>query len=84
MGYTTKEVIGKPTTILIPLERHDEEPKILARVGRGERIGHHDTVRRRKDGSLVEILVTVSPLRAADGKIIGASKIARDVNGRDS
>jgi PAS domain S-box-containing protein len=82
LGYTTKEVIGKPTTILIPLERHDEEPKILARVGRGERIGHYDTVRRRKDGSLVEISLTVSPLRAAHGKIIGASKIARDVTER--
>ena len=65
-----------------PLERHDEEPEILARVRRGERIGHYETVRRRKDGSLVEISLTVSPIRTSDGKIIGASKIARDITDR--
>jgi PAS domain S-box-containing protein len=81
-GYAAEEIVGKPVTILIPPERHDEEPKILARVGRGERIDHYETVRRRKDGSLVEISLSVSPVRASDGKIIGASKIARDITER--
>ena len=81
-GYTAEEIIGKPVTTLIPIERHDEEPKILARVRRGERIGHYETVRRRKDGSLVEISLSVSPIRTSDGKIIGASKIARDITDR--
>jgi PAS domain S-box-containing protein len=81
-GYAAEEIVGKPVTILIPPERHDEEPKILARVGRGERIDHYETVRRRKDGSLVEISLSVSPVRAFDGKIIGASKIARDITER--
>jgi PAS domain S-box-containing protein len=78
-GYTAEEIIGKPVTTLIPIERHDEEPDILARVRRGERIAHYETVRRRKDGGLIEILLSVSPIRASDGKIIGASKIAHDV-----
>ena len=80
-GYTAEEIVGKPITILIPTERHDEEPEILARVRRGEH-SHYDTVRRRKDGSLVEISLTVSPIRQSDGKIIGASKIARDITER--
>jgi PAS domain S-box-containing protein len=78
-GYTAEEIIGKPVTTLIPIDRHDEEPKILGRVRRGERIAHYETVRRRKDGSLIEILLSVSPIRASDGKVIGASKIAHDV-----
>ena len=78
-GYTAEEIIGKPVTTLIPIERHDEEPDILARVRRGERIAHYETVRRRKDGGLIEILLSVSPIRASDGKIIGASKIAHDI-----
>jgi hypothetical protein len=75
-------VIGKPITILIPIERHDEEPTILARIRRGERIEHYETIRRRKDGSLVDISLTVSPVKDANGTIIGASKIARDITGR--
>ena len=81
-GYTADEVIGKSVTILIPLERHDEEPRILGRIRRGERVDHYETIRRRKDGSLVEISLTVSPVKRADGTIIGASKIARDITER--
>lgn len=78
-GYTPDEIVGKPVTILIPADRHDEEPAILARIRRGERIEHYETIRRRKDGSLVEISLTVSPIKSLDGRIVGASKIARDI-----
>ena len=81
-GYRAEEVIGKPITILIPADRIDEEPEIIARVRRGERVDNYDTVRRRKDGSLVDISLTVSPLKDADGRIVGASKIARDITER--
>jgi PAS domain S-box-containing protein len=81
-GYTAQEVIGKPVTILIPRDRLDEEPAILKRLRRGERIDHYDTVRRRKDGSLIDISLTVSPIKDADGRVIGGSKIARDVTER--
>jgi PAS domain S-box-containing protein len=81
-GYSTEEVIGKPITILIPPDRADEERTILDRLRRGERIDHFETVRRRKDGSLVDIFLTVSPVRDAGGKVIGASKIARDITER--
>jgi PAS domain S-box-containing protein len=81
-GYSSEEVIGKPITILIPADRIDEEPEIIERVRRGERVDHYDTVRRRKDGSLIDISLTVSPLKDADGRIVGASKIARDITER--
>jgi PAS domain S-box-containing protein len=81
-GYAAAEVIGKSVTILIPSGRADEEPYILERVRRGEKIDHYETVRRRKDGSEVEISLTVSPVRDMSGKVIGASKIARDITGR--
>jgi PAS domain S-box-containing protein len=81
-GYLAEEVIGKPVTILIPHDRDDEEPAILARLRRGERIDHYETVRRRKDGRLIDISLTVSPVMNGDGKIIGASKIARDITAR--
>jgi two-component system CheB/CheR fusion protein len=81
-GYAADEIIGKPVTILIPPERHDEEPRILSRIVRGERVDPYETIRRRKDGSLVEISLTVSPVKDADGRIIGASKIARDISDR--
>ena len=81
-GYTAEEVIGKPVTILIPEDRMNEEPEILDRIRRGERVDHYDTVRRRKDGSLINISLTISPLKNADGRIIGASKIARDITER--
>ncbi len=78
-GYTAEEAVGKPVTILIPLDRHDEEPGILARLRRGERIDHYETVRQRKDGTLLDISLTVSPMRDSTGRIIGASKIARNI-----
>ena len=81
-GYTADEVIGKPVTILMPADRLDEEPGILARIRRGERIDHYETVRQRKDGSLIDISLTVSPMRGNDGRVIGASKIARDITER--
>ena len=81
-GYTSDETIGKPITILIPADRADEEPAILERVRRGERIDHFETVRRRKDGSLVDISLTISPIIDERGAIIGASKIARDITQR--
>jgi PAS domain S-box-containing protein len=78
-GYTAQEAIGRPITMIIPLERHDEERQILTRIRRGERIDHFETVRERKDGSLVTISLTVSPVKNAEGRIVGASKIARDI-----
>jgi len=76
-GYPAKEVVGKSITILIPPDRLNEEVEILDRIRRGEHVNHFETVRQRKDGSLVEILLTISPLIDDSGKIIGASKIAR-------
>jgi PAS domain S-box-containing protein len=81
-GYRAEEVIGKPVTILIPSDRQHEEPEILARIRRGERVHHYETVRRRKDGTLVDISLTVSPVKDDQGRIIGASKIARDITDR--
>ncbi len=81
-GYKAEEVIGRPVTILMPPERVDEEPAILARIRRGERVDHFETVRRRKDGSLFDISLTISPVRDGQGRIIGASKIARDITER--
>jgi PAS domain S-box-containing protein len=79
-GYSAEETIGKPVTILIPPERHGEEATILERLRRGERIDHYETVRVRKDGSRVDISLTISPIRDAQGHIVGASKIARDIS----
>jgi PAS domain S-box-containing protein len=81
-GYTAEEVIGKSIAILIPPDRHDEEPAILERIRRGEHIDNYETVRQCKDGSLIDISLTVSPVRNAQGKIIGTSKIARDITER--
>ena len=81
-GYTAEEVIGKPITLLIPMDRLDEESDILSRIRRGERIDHYETVRRRKDGSLVEISLTVSPVKNDEGTVVGAAKIARDITER--
>jgi PAS domain S-box-containing protein len=81
-GYTAEEVIGKSVRLLIPPDRMHEELEILARIRRGERVDPYDTVRRRKDGSQIDISLTVSPLKDADGRIIGASKIARDITDR--
>jgi PAS domain S-box-containing protein len=81
-GYTADEVIGRPVTILIPADRLSEEPAILARIRRGERVDHFETVRRRKDGSDIDISLTISPVRDEHRRIIGASKIARDITDR--
>jgi PAS domain S-box-containing protein len=81
-GYTAEEVIGQPITIIIPPELHEEERRILERVSRGERIDHFDTTRLAKDGRLISISLTVSPVRDSRGVIIGASKVARDISER--
>jgi PAS domain S-box-containing protein len=81
-GYAAEEVIGQPVAILIPSDRPNEEADVLQRIRRGERIDHFETVRRRKDGSLVEISLTVSPIRDTIGRVVGASKIARDITER--
>lgn len=79
-GYTAKEAIGQTVAaLLIPADRQDEEPNILARLRIGERVDHFETVRRRKDGSLLDISLTISPVKDLGGKIIGISKIARDI-----
>jgi PAS domain S-box-containing protein len=82
-GYTAEEAIGQPVTMLIPEERIDEEPGILSRIRRGEAVDHYETIRKRKDGSLINISLNVSPVRDTHGVIIGASKIARDVTERN-
>jgi PAS domain S-box-containing protein len=79
-GFSSEEAVGQPVTLIIPLDRRDEEPTILEKIHRGERIEHFETVRQRKDGSLVDISLTISPIRDSRGKIVGASKIARDIS----
>jgi PAS domain S-box-containing protein len=81
-GYTRDEAIGQPVTMLIPADRQAEEVTILNLVKSGAPIEHYETVRRRKDGSLIDISLTVSPIRLPSGAIIGASKIARDISER--
>src|SRR5256885_15549110 len=76
-GYTAPEIVGRSVLTLIPRERHHEEDEILGRLRRGERIEHFETVRRAKDGTLLDISLTLSPVKDHTGRIIGASKIAR-------
>src|SRR5207248_2905294 len=78
-GYAAEEIIGRSVTVLIPPDRMEEEPRIIARLRAGERVDHFETIRRRKDGTLLDISLTISPVRDAKGNIIGASKIARDI-----
>jgi PAS domain S-box-containing protein len=78
-GYTADEMIGKSIITVIPPEMHDEEPVILSRIGRGERIDRFETIRQRKDGTQFHVSLTISPVRDRDGRIVGASKIARDI-----
>src|SRR6185436_3392530 len=78
-GYTAEEVVGKSVTILIPPDHIDEEPAILARLRSGQRIEHYETIRRTKDGRLIDISLTVSPIKGPNGQVVGASKIARDI-----
>jgi two-component system CheB/CheR fusion protein len=81
-GYTPQEIIGQSVTVLIPRDRADEEPGILERVRRGEHIEHFESVRRRKDGKLRDVSLTISPILDSQGRIVGASKIARDITER--
>src|ERR1043165_314126 len=81
-GYTSAEAVGQSITILIPPDRLAEEDMVLGHIRRGERIEHFDTIRRRKDGTLVPISLTVSPIRDAAGVVVGASKIARNISER--
>ncbi len=81
-GYLAEEVIGKPITILIPTERRHEENIILDRIRRGDRVDHFETVRRCKDGNLIDVSLTISPVKDANGTVVGASKIARDITER--
>src|ERR1041384_926916 len=81
-GYSAEEMIGQPVSILVPPESTDDMEDILARVKFGQRVEHYETVRRRKDGSLIDISLTVSPIFDSEGSLIGASSIARDITER--
>ncbi len=81
-GYTAEEAIGQPITLLIPRNRIDEEPEILERIRQGEHVDHYESIRRRKDGSLLQVSLSISPIFDKDGRVIAASKIARDITGR--
>jgi PAS domain S-box-containing protein len=78
-GYSAEEMLGQPVSRIIPVERSEEEAQILARLRRGERVDYYETVRRHKDGRMVDVSLTMSPIRDGGGCIIGASKIARDI-----
>ena len=79
LGYTAEEAVGRSIMLIIPADRRQEEATILNKLRRGERIDHFETVRRRKDGSLLDISLTISPIRDSTGRVIGASKVARDI-----
>ena len=81
-GYTAEEMIGQSITRLIPPGHDNEEPEIIARLRKGDRIEHYETQRKKKDGTIIDISLTVSPIFDMDGNIIGASKIARDISDR--
>ena len=81
-GYSAQEAIGKPMAMLIPSDRSEEEPMILARIARGEMTDHFETVRLRKDGRAIDVSVTISPIRDGQGRVTGASKIIRDITDR--
>ena len=81
-GYQSEEIIGKPVSILMSPDLWSEEAKILERIRRGEHLEHYETVRQRKDGSKVDVSLTISPIKDANGKVIGASKIVRDITGQ--
>src|SRR5215469_12382653 len=78
-GYSAEEMMGKPIAMIAVPERLDEMPRILERIRQGERIDHYETVRRAKDGRLVDISLTVSPIHDQEGRVVGASKVARDI-----
>lgn len=79
-GYTAEEMIGKSITVLFPPDRLEEEAKILERLHRGERVDHFETIRMRKDGTPIAVSVTISPIHDKTGRIVGASKVARDIS----
>jgi len=81
-GYSSSEILGRPVLMLLPPERANEEHDILARISRGERVDHFETVRVRKNGETINVSVTISPIRDSKGVIVGASKIARDITER--
>src|SRR6202171_6494132 len=81
-GYTREEAVGPHITLIIPEDRRDEEAKIVGRLRRGERVDHFETVRRRKDGTLIDLSLTISPVKDAAGRVVGASKVARDITER--
>src|SRR5262245_56700608 len=81
-GYSAEEMVGKSIRIIIPDDRQSEEDQVLASIRRGERVDHFETVRRRKDGTQIQISLTVSPVLDAEGRVVGASKIARDISDR--
>jgi PAS domain S-box-containing protein len=82
-GYPASEMVGQSIRRLIPLDRQQEEDHVLSRIRRGERVEHYETIRQRKDGGLLPVSLTVSPIRSQDGTVVGASKIARDVSDRE-
>jgi PAS domain S-box-containing protein len=81
-GYRAGEIVGQPVALLVPPELHREEAEIMAQIRRGQQVTIRETRRRRKDGTILDVEVTISPLRASDGRLIGASSIARDVTAR--
>lgn len=81
-GYSAQEMIGKPISILMPADRINEEPSILERISGGEHVEHYETKRQRKDGTIIDVSLTISPIRDASGRVVGASKIARDITDR--
>ena len=83
-GYSASEVLGQPVRILIPPEQHDELPEILEKLKRDERVQHYETIRVRKDGRRINVSISISPVKDSEGKIVGASAIARDVTQRKS
>src|SRR5258708_23770835 len=82
LGYTADEAIGKNIKLIIPPDRWAEEDEVLARIRRGERVEHFETVRRAKNGRVLNLSLTVSPVRDANGRVVGASKVARDITDR--
>ncbi len=81
-GYSADEIVGQPLTKLVPLDRQDEDQRILARIRSGDHVDHYETIRRHKDGTLMEVSLSVSPIQDEDGRIIGAARIARDITDR--
>ena len=79
-GYPAAEMIGRHITTIIPADRRDEEDHVISEIRQGRRVDHFETVRCRKDGTLIDVSLTVSPIHASDGDVIGASKIARDIS----